>query len=83
MNGTGQPTLGGAPAGGLERGASSSSPFKTNVLRTVTDGGHDPNFLICNKSFKSMEKFKYLGTTATKQICIHEGVKSRLNSGNA
>jgi hypothetical protein len=26
---------------------------------------------------------RYLGTTATNQICIHEEIKSRLNSGNA
>jgi hypothetical protein len=36
-----------------------------------------------NKSFETMQQFKYFETTLTKQNCIHEEIKSRLKSGNA
>jgi hypothetical protein len=34
-------------------------------------------------SFENVITFKYMGATLTDQICIHEEIKSRLNSGNA
>jgi hypothetical protein len=37
---------------------------------------------IANRSFEGMEKFKYLGTTLTDKNCMHEEIKSRLNSRN-
>jgi hypothetical protein len=41
------------------------------------------NTKIGNKSFESVEHFKYLGTTLTHQYGINEEIRSRLNSGNA
>jgi hypothetical protein len=45
--------------------------------------GQRQSIKIGNRSFESVAKFKYLGTTLTDQNFIHEEIKSRLNLGNA
>jgi hypothetical protein len=45
--------------------------------------GQRQSIKIGNRSFESVAKFKYLGTTLTDQNCIYDEIKSRLNSGNA
>jgi hypothetical protein len=45
--------------------------------------GQKHSIKIADRSVEDVAKFIYLGTTLTEQNCIHEEIKSRLNSGNA
>jgi hypothetical protein len=45
--------------------------------------GQKHSIKTANRSFEDVAKFKYLGTSLTDQNCMHEEIKSRLNSGNA
>jgi hypothetical protein len=61
------------------------NPEKTKymVVSRCQKAGQRQSINIGNRSFESVEKFKYLGTTLTDKNYIHEEIKSRLNSGNA
>jgi hypothetical protein len=52
-------------------------------ITSCQKAGQRQSITIANMPFESVAKFKYLGTTLTDQNCIHEEIKSRLNSRNA
>jgi hypothetical protein len=60
-------------------------PVKTKymLVSRCQKAGHRQSIKIANRYFEDVAKFKYWGTTLTDQNCIHEEIKSRLNSGNA
>jgi hypothetical protein len=45
--------------------------------------GQNRSIKIANKFLEDVAKFKYLGTTLKDLNCMHEEIKSRLNSGSA
>jgi hypothetical protein len=55
---------------------------KFMFLSLLQIAGQNWEIKIAEKSFENMSQFRYLGT-GTNQNSIQEGIKSRLNSGNA
>jgi hypothetical protein len=75
-----EPLLDASKEAGLE-----VNPEKTKymLMSRSQKMGQKHSIKIANMSFEDVAKFKYLGTTLTDQNCMHEEIKSRLNSGNA
>jgi hypothetical protein len=61
------------------------NPEKTKYMLVSHSQNIGQNYSIktANRSFEGLAKFKYLVITVTDQNCMHEEIKSRLNSGNA
>jgi hypothetical protein len=61
------------------------NPEKTKyiLVSRCQKAGQGQSIKIANRSFKDVVKLKYLETALTDENCIHEEIKSRLNSGNA
>jgi hypothetical protein len=56
---------------------------KYMVMSRDQSAGQNRYIEIGNKSFETVEQFKYFGTTLMNQNSIYEEIKSRLKSGNA
>jgi hypothetical protein len=56
---------------------------KGRLLSRHQNAGLNRDIKIINKSFENVAKFRYLGMTVINQTLIQEGIKRRLNSGNA
>jgi hypothetical protein len=59
---------------GLEVNAEKS---RYMLLSRHQDSGKNRSIEIANRSFKNVSQFKYLGTTVTNKILIHEKIKRR------
>jgi hypothetical protein len=56
---------------------------KYMLLSRHQTAGQSNYIRVANKSSEKVAKFKCLGATLMDQNCIHEEIRSRLNSGNA
>jgi hypothetical protein len=59
------------------------NPEKTKymLMSHYQKAGQKHSIKVVNKFYADVTDFKYLGTALTDQICMHEEIKSRLNSG--
>jgi hypothetical protein len=63
---------------GLERNAEKTKYMLMSHSQKI---GQKHSIKVVNRSFEDVAKFKYLRTTLTDHNCMHEEIKSRLNSG--
>ena len=60
-----------------------SEEIKYMIISRLQNIIQNQNIVIGNLSFENVEKFRYLGVTATNTNAIHEEIKRRINMGNA
>jgi hypothetical protein len=53
------------------------------IMHCHQNSEQNQNTRIVNESSEIVEELKYLGMTLTNQYDIHDGIKSRMNLGNA
>jgi RNA:NAD 2'-phosphotransferase (TPT1/KptA family) len=58
------------------------NPEKTKYMLKPSDkkAGQGHSIKIANRSFEGVAKFKHVGTNLRDPNCMHEGIKSTLNS---
>jgi hypothetical protein len=56
---------------------------KIKYMSCYKNAEQNHNLMIADKALKTVTKLKYMEMTVTIQNCIHENIRSRLNSGNA
>jgi hypothetical protein len=59
-----------------------SEETKYMFMSRHQNAGQSNDIRVANKSFEKVAELEYLGATLTDQNCIHEDIRSRLNSGN-